>query len=129
MILFYNNSVIADNSLLYSGGPVYYFLHYHTESELIEMLQYHKFLAVPADTTGNVIITANYATIHSSGKHTITSPRWLIEDNKLLAVPTARVARELAPLTFGRPSSLLGALPPNPLFITTTVLYSLVWLF
>ena len=55
MILFYNYSVIADNSLLYSGGPVYYFLHHHTESELIEMLQYHKCLAVPADTTGRAV--------------------------------------------------------------------------
>jgi hypothetical protein len=34
--------------------------------------------------------------------------------NKLLAVPTAQVARKLTPLTFGTGLSLLGALPPNP---------------
>jgi hypothetical protein len=34
--------------------------------------------------------------------------------DKLLAVPTARVARKLAPLAFGTGLSLLGALPPNP---------------
>jgi hypothetical protein len=36
--------------------------------------------------------------------------------DKLLAMPTAWVARMLAPLTFGIGLSLLGALPPNPLF-------------
>jgi hypothetical protein len=34
--------------------------------------------------------------------------------DKLLAVPTAQVARKLAPLAFGTGLSLLGALPPNP---------------
>jgi hypothetical protein len=34
--------------------------------------------------------------------------------DKLLAVPTARVARKLAPLAFSTGLSLLGALPPNP---------------
>jgi hypothetical protein len=34
--------------------------------------------------------------------------------HKLLAVPMARVARKLAPLTCGTGHSLLGALPPNP---------------
>jgi len=33
-----------------------------------------------------------------------------------LAVPTARVARKLTPLAFSTGLSLLGALPPNPLF-------------
>jgi hypothetical protein len=33
-----------------------------------------------------------------------------------MAVPTARVARKLAPLTYSTGLSLLGVLPPNPLF-------------
>jgi hypothetical protein len=36
--------------------------------------------------------------------------------DKLLAVPTARVTHMLAPLAFSTGLSLLGALPPNPLF-------------
>ena len=43
--------------------------------------------------------------------------------NKLLAVPTARVARMLAPLAFSTGLSLLGALPPNPLSLYIVLLF------
>ena len=42
---------------------------------------------------------------------------------KLLAMPTARVARKLTPLAFSTGLSLLGALPPNPLFLTQLSFY------
>src|SRR6267154_3863555 len=40
---------------------------------------------------------------------------------KLLAMPTAWVTCKLVPLTFSIGLSLLGALPPNPLFFIYTV--------
>jgi hypothetical protein len=47
---------------------------------------------------------------------------------KLLAVPTARVARMLAPLASSTGLSLLGALPPNP-HPSLNSLISLLFLF
>ena len=41
--------------------------------------------------TWNVIITANYAMIHGSGKHIITSPRWLIEDKVKMWETNSRI--------------------------------------
>src|ERR1700679_1386395 len=64
---------------------------------------------------------ANFRRIISPPFNQSSSPRashsWtvlLYIFDKLLAVPTARVARKLAPLAFGTGLSLLGALPPNP---------------
>ena len=45
----------------------------------------------------------------------------ILNKDKLLAMPTAWVTRKLVPLTFSIGLSLLGALPPNPLFFTYTV--------
>src|SRR6202789_4346573 len=64
---------------------------------------------------------ANFRRIISPPFNQSSSPRashsWtvlLYIFDKLLAVPTARVARKLAPLAFGTGLSLLVALPPNP---------------